>query len=129
MPNLDVTEVLSDPDFVDTFTVVSTTRVIGSDGNATSTAGSPRTGYGVVIPGKSSLRRLDDGSRVEAFIDVYTTFSLTQGVKSTDTSSTAADVITWRGRRYTVAQVENWTGFGAGFVHASCDLLDLNPAA
>lgn len=128
MASLDVSDVLSDPDFASSFTVTSTT-VSMATGVPVSTVATPVAASGVVIPGKSSIRRLDDGSRVTAFIDIYTQFPLSAGTKATDTNSRAADIVTWHGRQFTVAVIEDWTDFGAGFLHASADLLPLNPAS
>ena len=66
MPSLDLTDLLSDPDFVTTFTVVSTTRDM-STGSPVDIPADPMDATGVVIPGKAGLRRLDDGSRLTAF--------------------------------------------------------------
>lgn len=129
MAGLDVSDVINDPDFQSSFTVTSTTRVVGLNGRPILpyTVTGPTAALGVVIPGKSSLRRLDDGSRIEAFIDIWTQYPLTGGTKASDTTSRAADIITWRGRSYTVAMVEDYSDFGAGFLHVSADLLPLNP--
>lgn len=131
MARLDVSDVINDPDFQSSFTVTSTTRTIGPNGRPIlpNTVTGPTAAVGVVIPGKSSLRRLDDGSRIEAFIDIWTQYPLTAGTKANDTTSRAADIITWRGRSYTVAMVEDYSDFGAGFLHVSADLLPLNPAS
>lgn len=127
MPDLDVTEVLSDPDFVDTFTIVSTARSMAS-GVPVDAPAPPVLASGVVIPGKSNLRRADDGARLDAYIDIYTQAALTNGYKTDDTLSQLADVVTWRNRSYTVMVIEDWSNYGSGFIKASCDLLALNPA-
>lgn len=129
MASLDVSDVLSDPDFQSSFQVTSTTRIVGASGRPTNTTTGPVPALGVVQPGKSTMRRLDDGSRITAFIDIWTQYPLTAGTKASDSSSRAADVIAWHGRQFTVAMVEDWTDFGAGYLHAECDLLPLNPAA
>ena len=48
-------------------------------------------------------------------------FRLTDG-KGADS---IADVVTWQGRDYTVANVNDYSHFGSGFVAVSCDLLPL----
>ena len=129
MPSMDFSDVIASQEFADVFTVVSTTSVVSDQGVATNTPGSPVSASGVVVPGKSSLRRLDDGTRVAAYIDIYTTYPLVGGIKTNDTNSQIADVVTWHGRQFTVVAVEDYSAFGAGFIHASCDLLALNPTA
>ena len=71
--------------------------------------------------------RMADGTRVQSFIDVYTKYRLTQSYKSNDTVSVPSDIVIWHGCQYTVIRMNDWTSYGAGFVHASCDLLQLNP--
>jgi hypothetical protein len=127
MPTLDVTEVLGSPEFQDNFLVTQTAFVIGAGGTGSSTVTGPFAAQGVVIPGKSSLQRNSDGERVTAYLDVYTTYPLTNGLKTDDVSSREADIVTWRGRQFTVMGIDDFTNFGAGFIHASCDLLPLNP--
>lgn len=128
MATLDVSDVLSDPDFASSFTVTSTT-VSMATGVPVPTIAAPVAASGVVIPGKSSLRRLDDGSRLISFVDIYTQYPLTSGIKTDDANSRIADIVTWRGRAYTVASVEDYSDFGAGFLHISADLLPLNPTS
>jgi hypothetical protein len=129
MPDLDFSDVLASPEFVDSFSVVSTARTITSGGVESDTPAAPVGARGVVVPGKSSLRRLEDGARVGAFIDIYTTYRLSAGVKTNDTTSRDADIVTWHGRQFTVMMVEDYSAFGAGWIHASCDLLALNPTS
>ena len=127
MPSLDFSDVLSSVEFVDTFFVVQTISTIGSDGVSVGVPGPPIPVSGIVVPGKSSTIRGSDGQRVTAFIDVFTTFRLSDGTKANDVSSRQADVVTWHGQRFTVIMLEDYSAFGAGFIKASCDLLDLNP--
>lgn len=128
MPDIDVSDIINDPDFADCFTVTSTSRSMAT-GVPVDSADGPFDGSGVVIPGKSNLRRLDDGSRIAAYIDIWTQYSLTAGWKADDTTSQLADIVTWKGRRYTVAAVEDYSNYGSGFLKVSADLLDLNPSA
>ena len=129
MPTLDVSDVLSSPEFQDNFSVLSTSNVMGVGGVGVETVTGPFAALGVVVPGKSSLRRRDDGARVTAYIDIWTRYPLTNGVKTDDVTSREADVVTWRGRQFTVISIEDWTDFGSGFIHASCDLIPLNPTS
>jgi hypothetical protein len=127
MPTLDVSDVLASPEFQDTFTVTQTAFVIGAGGTGASTITGPFPAFGVVIPGKSSLARNADGERIVAYIDIYTTYPLTNGLKTDDVSSREADIVTWHGRQFTVMAIDDFTGFGAGWLHASADLIPLNP--
>jgi hypothetical protein len=37
--------------------------------------------------------------------------------------TTPADLVVWKGARYTVVNVDDYSHFGAGFVAATCDLI------
>ncbi len=128
-PTLDVTEALTAPELQDSFTVTSTTRAIGAGGVSIDTATSPTPTFGTVVPNKSTLVRLPDGSRLAASIDIYTRYALTDGSRTDDVNSQAADIVTWRNRKYVVCAVEDWSDFGQGFIHAAADLLPFGPPA
>lgn len=129
MPDMNFSDVLELPEFIDTITVQTLLKTIGNDGVSVDGSSTTTATTAVVVPGKSSLRRADDGTRVDAYIDVYTQFMLSSGGRVTDAEERAADVVTWHGRDYAVIAVEDYSAFGAGFIHASCDLLPLNPSA
>lgn len=122
MPSLDFQDVLRSPEFRTKLLVTSTFRRIGLGGVNDIYREHTRSVHGVVIPGKMSLTRLPDGSRVAAFIDVYAEALLTMEHKLNDQESQDADVITWRGNTYAVMGIEDYSQFGKGFYHASCDL-------
>ncbi len=126
MPTLDVSDVLSDPAFQDTCSIVVTTRVIGSNGVPTDTAATPFTLAAVIEPDKTSMVRLADGSRLAGSIFIYTLALLSTGLKSSDTASRLADVVTWNGRQYVVRQVEDWSSWGQGYWRVAADLIQLN---
>lgn len=121
MALLDVTEVLLDPDFMDTGLVcVRTTEVVGDNGrpvlNPTSTPFS-----GVITSDKGDiLERLAGAERKKGSITIHTIFALTSGE-----GDTTADVVTWRGKEYIVSNVNDYGHFGRGFVCATCDLKPL----
>ncbi|PIK75263.1 hypothetical protein [Pseudomonas sp. 382] len=123
MALLDVTEVLLDPDFMDMGLVCKrSTQTVGDNGRATN-AQSSTTFAGVVTSDKGDiLERIAGGERKKGSITIHTMFRLTAG----DGDEIIADVVTWQGRDYTVANVNNYSHFGRGFVAASCDLLPLS---
>jgi len=121
-PWLDLSELLTDPDFADT-TLVCTRNVqtVSLNGIAVNTPTTTNfTGIAYQTKG-SVLRREDGGARIEGELEIITSFVLIDGRTGTD-----ADIVTWNGRQYTVAVVEDWTSFGAGFVKATCSLLSLS---
>lgn len=122
MALLDVTEVLLDPDFMDMGLVCKrSTQTVGDNGRATN-AQSSTPFAGVVTSDKGDiLERIAGGERKKGSITIHTMFRLTAG----DGEDIIADVVTWQGRDYTVAHVNDYSHFGSGFVAASCDLLPL----
>lgn len=122
MPLLDVSDVLLDPDFVDTITVYRQAVTVGSDGRSVRVQTAFNTGA-VVTPDKfSTLQRQAEGSNVSETITVTTQFSLTSLTDGYD-----ADEILWNGKRYVVIAVGDCTRYGAGFVEASASLKGMSP--
>src|SRR5437868_9537152 len=122
MALLDVSDVLLDPDFVDTSLVCErATIAVGDDGRSVaSPANIPFSGV-VTSNNGDVLDRIAEGQRIKGSITIHTRFSLIEGGAGQD-----ADVVQWRGRRYTVTNVNDYAHFGAGFVVAYCDLIPLS---
>lgn len=122
MPLLDVSDVLTDPDFADTFTVYREAVTVGDNGRPTRTE-TTFSAVGVVTPDMwSTLQRAPEGSNVSEIITVITQFRLTSSVDGSD-----ADEIVWNGKRYVVIAVGDCTRYGAGFVEASASLKGMSP--
>lgn len=122
MALLDVTDVLLDPDFMDRGLVCKRTiQVVGDNGRPTDTV-TVTTFSAVVTSDKGDImERLAGGERKKGSIIVHTIFQLQAG----DGPDQIADVITWKGKDYTVSNVNDYKHFGRGFVAATCDLLPL----
>ena len=121
MPGLDVSEVLFDPDFV-TLGLLCTrsTPVVGANGIAVNTT-TTTPFAGVVTSDKGELlERLATGQRVHGSITITTVFRLRDGG-----GGYAADIVTWLGAQYTVTDVKDYSGYGRGFVEATCELVPL----
>ena len=122
MAFLDVTDVLLDPDFMDTgLTCNRMTQTVDNGGNAINTpASSP---FAAVVTNDSGdiLHRNADGSRIVGSITLHTPFRLIDGSAGLD-----ADEVIWGGRTYTVVNVNDYSHFGRGFVCATCDLKPLS---
>lgn len=115
MPDLDVTEILEDPDFADVFIVKRRTSSVSEDnGRATVKESLYRDILGVVLAeDPSNQLRTDDGTMIPRNISVVTRFRL-WGVSD----SAQPDQLIYNGSVYTVQSVKLWTRFGAGFVKA-----------
>lgn len=123
MPFLDVSDILSEPDFVDTTLVCRRNRQgRDDDGFSTNIPAEDIPFSGVVTVDRSlEARRMEAGQTIGGAILIVTRFRLTQGNEDYD-----ADVVTYQGRRYRVTFVDPYTAYGAGFVQAHCELVDFN---
>jgi hypothetical protein len=121
MANLDVSDILLDPDFMDTGLVCTrSVQTVGENGRTT-TSDVNTTFAGVVTSDKGDfLERLAGLERKKGSITIHTIFPLTAGE-----GDTTADIVTWRGKKYTVSNINDYQHFGRGFVSATCDLLPL----
>lgn len=122
MPLIDVTEVLLDPDFVDTTLVCHRQIQSRDDDNFTTNTQQDIPFSGVVTVDRSlEARRMAAGQNINGAILIVTQFRLTQGQPGLD-----ADVVTYRGREYRVTFVDPYTAYGAGFVQAHCELMEFD---
>lgn len=119
MPNLDVTDVLFDPDFCDPHLVV-TRRFQQTDADGITTSVEKQSGFSGVATVDRSLenRRMQAGQVIGGAILVVTTERLSNGETGRD-----ADIVTYQNRDYRVSFVDPYTAYGAGFVQAHCELL------
>lgn len=115
MADLDISELLDDPDFVDSVTVLRRTQTVGDDGRVAETTS---TFEGVVMAisptGNNDVQRLDDHQKQLRSIKVVTKFRL-QG----PTFGKGADLVAWQGSMYLVAVVDPYSHFGIGFIEAT----------
>lgn len=125
MPLLDVSFVLLDPMFLDTSgTYTRNAQTIGAHGRAELT---PVTAplYAVYTNKDGSiLQRLAGAEHIEDTVTVHTKTRLTAG-QTGDT----ADIVHWAGADYTVTNVANYSTYGAGFVMATCEIINLDGGA
>ncbi|WP_261524057.1 hypothetical protein [Burkholderia multivorans] len=122
MAFLDVTDVLLDPDFMDTGLLCNRmTQTVDDHGRAQNTVAS--TPFAAVVTSDKGdiLHRNADGSRIIGSITLHTMFRLLDGSVGQD-----ADEVVWAGRTYTVVNVNDYSHFGRGFVCATCDLKPLS---
>jgi hypothetical protein len=121
MARLDVTEILTDPDFVDTALVCErSAQSVGTDGLAVNSTKSIRFAGVVTSDQGDILERMPGVERITGSITIHSRFVLNDG-----SPGKTADVVQWRGRRYTVSNVNDYSHFGRGFIVATCDLIPL----
>ena len=121
MALLDVSFMLTDPDFVNTVPIIRRQKVTGSNGRVTFTETSG-TIVGCVQPASGdTLVQLPELSNTTGSLEVWT-----QAELNVDTASQGADILTWQGSRYIVAaKVDNYQHYGNGFTHAVLTLQDM----
>lgn len=119
MPLLDMTDVLLDPDFLDTSLVrVTQTQVDAGHGRVTNAQVTTPFAGVVSMDAGAIMRRVPEGEYVTGSIMIYTLTRL--GIKGDDKD---ADLVDWHGTRYRVQNVGDYSGYGAGFVWAICNPL------
>ena len=119
MALIDVSDILCDPDFADRGIVCERNiQTIGEDGMAHNET--KRIKFtGVVTPDTGDLlERLDEGERVKGRITIHSQVPLRDGAEGG-----SADIVIWKGKRYTVSRISDLTNFGRGFTRASCDVI------
>ncbi|MGN5479518.1 hypothetical protein ACTMU2_29270 [Cupriavidus basilensis] len=122
MALLDVTDVLMDPDFMDSGLECNRmTQTVDGRGRATNSSSTTLFSAVVTSDKGDILHRNADGSRIIGSITLHTPFRLSDGSAGLD-----ADEIVWQGRTYTVVNVNDYSHFGRGFVCATCDLKPLS---
>lgn len=123
MANLDIRELLSDPDLCDKFTYLKRVELVDPKGEG-QLFPRGRQGYGSVQPASgNTLKQLPNLTNVSGVIEIWTRAPLQLA-----TETTQADVIYWKGDRYLVAEkLDDWQHFGAGMCHAVCTLMNLEP--
>lgn len=123
MADLDVTEVLDNPDLVEfqNLSYVRNPVVTGEDGIGAIVGATPAPFFGVItnLDG-DRLVRSGVGEHQEGSITVHTRTALIDGE-----DDKTADIVVWKGTRYTVRRVNDYSHFGPGFIAAECDLFPL----
>lgn len=111
MPNLNIQELITDPDFCQSFTI---TRLTGSvvKGDFITTPETFET-TGIIRPSSTSdLQTLPEGDRVSGMITTYTNVQL-QGTRNlSPDKSQLADEVTWKGGQYKVVHGDDYSDYG-----------------
>ena len=128
MPDIDVSDVLLDPEMVgvpsfnptDGITVIRREEVVNQKGRKSS-ANTPFNNVVASVQPQADapMIRGPDQQNLPGLIAVYTTFRL-QGIAP----GFLPDHVVWNGTTYVVNKVFNWNRFGAGFVMAECSSID-----
>ena len=114
MALIDVSALLSDPDFVDTIIVTRVTQTVNAYGVVTATSSTINVRAAVYPAGGRILELLPEAERGSGTITVLTTYGLIER------SATQTDEITWAGKQWRVEKVNDYRNWGGGFVEAMC---------
>lgn len=120
MPDLDVSDVLTDPMFAQQLVVKRRVETVGTNGrgSVSITTVTPAP-WGVIIPQSDSpLVRGPDQQHLPALIQVHTEYRL----RSLEPDA-QPDIVVWRGADYIVNRIYPFTDYGAGFMCADCSML------
>ena len=116
MANLDVSFLLSDPDFVDNFTVVRRTQTVNAYGE-TQISEVASVVVGSVQPASpDDMQRLPDSAQRRDAVTVYSGITLS--------ADAYPDVVVWKGKRYQVRDSEDFGNYGDGYSKAVATLIE-----
>lgn len=116
MAQLDVSDLMLDPDFADTLVLITRVSSINEFGEPVLTETSSNI-IGIVQQGGSDeLARLPEGAKLSEAISVFH-----KSILSTERAGGYADIIVWQGQRYQVQDIEEpYSHYGGGFSKAIC---------
>lgn len=119
MPSLDLSEALFEPSFLDQFVVKRRRQVMDQYGIAAITTQLIAAFGTVTTSSGNDLKRGADEQHAEKNIHIVTSFRL-RGA----TVGYQPDLVTWHGDDFLVKKVEDYTGYGIGWVQVECASID-----
>lgn len=120
MANLDLSEIIDDPDFADEFIVVQQNQIINNQGRQTTMRGEPEDAWGSMQPaGDETYQQFPDLTRMEGTLDCFTRATLRM-----KGATHAPDIVLWQDREYLVVARSSYAHFGAGWVRAVLQLRE-----
>jgi hypothetical protein len=115
MGQIDVTDLLTDSDFVDDLVLIHRVDTVGENGRLTLTERNVPTIGSIQPASGKTLQRLPEAFRVESVSSFWL-----RGEIVSDGSCKYPDIICYRGQRYAVQTVMDWTNWGAGWCEGTC---------
>lgn len=128
MPLLDVSELTLDPLFVETFSVIRREQGIDAKGRAVIIPTLIEGVVGSVQPkdtaiGGNIITQGAEASFRGANFNVYTSFRL-RSVSKDPSDTYLPDIVVWNGDHLLVALINDYSHYGAGYMHAECASID-----
>lgn len=125
MPLLDVSELLTDPDFATTFNVIRKAETVGGNGRTSVVETRFESQVGVIInTDPAELDRREDGQTASRVVTIVTQFRLRGPAPGHQPDDVEVD-----GERMLVTKVIPHTRWGNGFVKAVAQAFATTPAA
>jgi hypothetical protein len=118
---IDLSELMTDPDFVDAIRIVRRAPTVNSYGENTLTSSNIDTYASVQSPNGETLNRLPDGAVLSDYKVFYCKTPL-----YADRVNGYADIIEFAGLRYQVINSIPWSNWGAGWYRADCVMEKLS---
>jgi hypothetical protein len=116
MAIIDVTELLGDADFVDSFSVIRRVNSVNNYGENVLSE-STISAVGSIQPSSpDDMQRLPDSVRRRDAITVYSVTRISPDAYP--------DVVLWGGKKYQAQTSEDFGNYGAGYTKAICTLIE-----
>jgi hypothetical protein len=123
MPMIDMTDLLSDPDFSDEVLVRRRTETV-SEGGVSVVVDEELTMRGIVTVDGEPIVQDADYMHTQAVIEVHVPERLLDA-----TTGHQPDIVVYGGQNFQVRKVSDFSRFGQGFCSAACEMVDLERAA
>lgn len=115
MAEVDVTELLYDPDFIDPICIVHRTPTVNEFGENVLTECIVSTIGSVQPASGKTINRLPDALRLSDVSSFWV-----KGNIIADGTSKYPDLLVFRGRRYQVQNVQDFSNWGSGWAEGTC---------
>lgn len=116
MGSVDVTDLLSDPDFVDAMMIINRKSEVNDRGeNIVKEYPRPTTVGSIQPISGKALARLPEALRVMNVRSFWV-----RGLIEVDNACKYPDILVYKNKRYTVQSVLDWTNFGDGWCEGVC---------
>lgn len=120
MGQIDVTDLLHDPDLIDRLVLVRRSSSVGSNGQ-NAVKEEPVPTWGSVQPaGNKALARLPEALRVMNLMSFWIQATIVVDGTAQDGTSRYPDIIICKGIRYQVQKVFDYTNWGQGWSEGVC---------
>jgi galactose-6-phosphate isomerase len=122
MALIDVSDLLLDPDFTNTVTLIRRASSINIHGEHVMAETPSQIIASVQGLSTEDLVRMPEAARLQDMITVYF-----RGELMAESPNGYADIVVWQGKRYQVVTVdESFMNFGAGFTRAVCKMEEVS---